>query len=109
MLSKKPGTPCGSQTKSSVPHADNKVLIRMWRWQNVLERRKALCSRLEIFSFPKSYFAEFPTGTKIFKVEGKFHLVTYKAVGHFTNAMNGEKENFLMHGSFFQCQDGNRK
>jgi hypothetical protein len=46
MLSKKPGTPCGRQTNSSVPHADNKVLIRMWRRQNALERRKALCLRL---------------------------------------------------------------
>jgi hypothetical protein len=26
MLSKKPGTPCGRRTKSSVPHADNKSL-----------------------------------------------------------------------------------
>ena len=58
----------------------------------------------EIFSFPKSYFAESPTGTKIFEVEGKFHLGTSKAVGHFANAMSGEKENFLMHGSFFNAK-----
>jgi uncharacterized protein YxjI len=61
-------------------------------------------SQKEIFSFPKSYFAESPTGAKIFEVEGKFHLGTSKAVGHFTNAMNGEKENFLMHGSFFNAK-----
>ena len=60
--------------------------------------------RKEIFSFPKSYFAESPTGTKIFEVEGKFHIGTSKAVGHFVNAMNGEQENFLMHGSFFNVK-----
>jgi uncharacterized protein YxjI len=60
--------------------------------------------RKEIFSFPKSYFAESPTGTKIFEVEGKFHLGTSKAIGHFVNAMNGEQESFLMHGSFFNVK-----
>ena len=37
----------------------------------------------------------------MFEVEGKFHLGTSKAVGHFVNAMNGENVNLLMHGSFF--------
>jgi uncharacterized protein YxjI len=60
--------------------------------------------RKEIFSFPKSYYAESPAGTKIFEVEGKFHLGGSKAVGHFANAMNGEQENLLMHGSFFNAK-----
>jgi uncharacterized protein YxjI len=60
--------------------------------------------RKELFSFPKSYFAESPAGTKIFEVEGKFHLGGSRAVGHFVNAMNGEQENFLMHGSFFNVK-----
>jgi uncharacterized protein YxjI len=55
--------------------------------------------RKEIFSIPKSYFAESPTGDKIFEVEGKFHLGGSRAVGHFVNAMNGERENFAMKGS----------
>ncbi len=57
--------------------------------------------RKEVFSFPKSYFAESPAGQKIFEVEGKFHIGTSKAVGHFANAINGDNVNLLMHGSFF--------
>lgn len=56
--------------------------------------------RQEIFSIPKSFFAESPTGNKIFEVEGKFHLGGSRAVGHFVNAMNGESENLAMKGSF---------
>jgi uncharacterized protein YxjI len=56
--------------------------------------------RKEIFSIPKSYFAESPTGNKIFEVQGKFHLGGSRAVGHFVNAMNGESENLAMKGSF---------
>ena len=56
--------------------------------------------RKEIFSIPKSYFAESPAGNKIFEVQGKFHLGGSRAVGHFVNAMTGESENFAMKGSF---------
>lgn len=57
--------------------------------------------RKELFTLPRSYYAEDPQGNKILDVEGKFSVGTSRAEAHFTNALNGEIESLFMKGSFF--------
>ena len=64
--------------------------------------------RKELFSIPRSYYAEDPEGTRFFDIEGKFSLKGSKAVGLFTyvNPKTGDKEEarLVMKGNFFDTK-----
>lgn len=40
------------------------------------------------------------TGSKIFEIEGKWHMGSPKAIGHFRNALDDKNENLEMNGSW---------
>lgn len=57
--------------------------------------------RSQYFSIPHSFYAESPAGEKLFEIKGKLKLVGSKAVGHLTNATNGQRTNLLMDAGWF--------
>lgn len=65
-----------------------------------IENRQLFTLCRETLSIPKSYYAESMTGSKIFEIEGKWHMGSPKAIGHFRNALDDKNENLEMNGSW---------
>jgi len=98
----------------TVKTIDGREILQVKGENLSLSHRKRVCNmqgthlftiRKEVMHFPASFYAEDPSGNRIFEVKGKLSLGTSKAVGHFANAAHqGQQESLFMHGSFFNAQ-----